>query len=159
MKKIVLLFICSLGFTYSNCFADQLLDRLETATELLGAKHGEFYLAKLPELNGKIPDWNWDDEIRAASACVLNGIRKAKGAKVAEAYVRGIELDAEREILSMSQMRDQSNMPRELQGEDQTIINLMQECGTLEISAERLQDSGLWDELIKPGTMEKLTAE
>jgi hypothetical protein len=159
MKNTNLLVFCALTIASSNSYADDLLDRLETATELLGAKHGEFYLSKLPELEGKMPDWNWDDEIRTASACVLTGIKKAKGAKVAEAYVSGIELDAKRDIASMSQMRDQTNMPEELQGEDTTLLNLMQECGTIEISATRLQDSGLWDELIKPGTMEKLAAD
>jgi len=150
----VLLFILPL-----TASAGELLDRLETATELLGMHQGAFYVSRVPELKDKMPAWDWDEEIRAASKCVLEGIEEQKGRKVAEAYVAGIEKDAQLEITSMNQLSEQSSIPAELKGEDQTIYNLMNSCKTLEISAIRLQESGLWDAMMDPAIMGRLMAE
>ena len=156
MKKIpyIAFFVLSIG--HLNAHADDLLDRLEEATEQIGAKQGAFYVSRIPSLRDKMPDWNWDDEIREASTCVLKGIEKSKGRKVAEAYVRGLEKDANKTYDSISKLSDQSNTPKELLGNDQTILNLMQTCKTIEISAARLKESGMWDELLKPEVMAKL---
>ena len=142
-----------------GAYADDLLDRLEAASEKIGANQGEFYLTRVPELADKMPDWEWDDEIRTASKCVLDGIEEAKGRNIAEAYVSGLEKDAEREITSITQLSDQSSIPEELTGDDTTIINLMQTCRTLDISAERLKASGFWDAMMDPSVMQRLTAE
>jgi hypothetical protein len=143
----------------SAVLADDLLARLEIATEQLGENQGKFYVSRVPELADKLPDWEWDDEIRTASKCVLDGIEKEKGRAVAEAYVAGLELDAKRELTTMSQLSDQSNIPEQLRNGDQTILNLMQNCRTMEISAERLKASGFWDAMMDPKIMDKLVAE
>jgi len=139
--------------------ADELLDRLESATELLSKHQAAFYVSRVPELKDKMPAWEWDDENRTASQCVLQGIETKKGRKVAEAYVVGIEKDAQLEITSMNQLSEQSSIPDELKGEDQTIYNLMESCKTLEISAIRLQESGLWDAMMDRTIMDRLMAE
>jgi len=145
--------------TASPVLADNLLERLEVATEKIGANQGAFYASRVPELKDKMPDWNWDDEIRAASKCVLDGIEVAKGRDVTEAYVAALEKDSEMKITSFTQLSDQSSIPKELLGEDQTIITLMQSCKTIEISAARLKASGFLDEMLKPEVIGKLTAE
>lgn len=159
MKKISLIAFFVLGTTHCNVHADDLLDRLEVATEQIGAKQGAFYVSKIPSLKDKMPDWNWDDEIRQASSCVLKGIEKSKGRKVAQAYVAGLEKDANKTYDSISKLSDQSNIPKELLGDDLTIFNLMQSCKTIEISASKLKASGMWDELLKPEVMAKLVGE
>ncbi|MEM7361005.1 MAG: hypothetical protein AAF431_18075 [Pseudomonadota bacterium] len=147
------------AFTSHAAFADELLERLENATEKLGKNQGQFYASRVPELKDKMPSWDWDDEIRQASKCVLDGIATQKGQRVAEAYVSGIERDAEKTITSFAQLSDSSSMPPELLGEDQTILNLMNKCRTMEISAVRLKESGFWDEMLKPEVMQKLQAD
>ena len=159
MKKIPYIALFALSFVHCNVHADDLLDRLELATEQIGAKQGAFYLSRVPSLADKMPDWNWDEEIREASSCVLKGIEKAKGRKVAQAYVKGLEKDAIKTYDSISKLSDQSNTPKELLGDDQTIFNLMQTCKSIEISATRLKESGMWDELLKPEVMAKLVEE
>ena len=158
MKKT--LSACILLLTASvSAQANELLDRLEAATELLGEHQGAFYVSRVPELKDKMPAWDWDEEIRTASKCVLEGIEKRKGRKVAEAYVAGIEKDAQLEITSMNQLSEQSSIPDELKGNDQTIYHLMESCKTLEISAIRLQESGLWDAMMDPTIMGRLMAQ
>lgn len=158
MKKYfcVSIFLFSISLTAA---ADELLDRLEGATELLTKHQIAFYISRVPELKDKMPAWEWDDDNRLASKCVLEGIKKKKGRKVAEAYVAGIEKDAQLEIASMNQLSEQSSIPIELKGDDQTIYHLMESCKTLEISATRLQESGLWDALMDPAVMDRLMAE
>jgi hypothetical protein len=143
----------------SSVLADDLLDRLETATEIMGEKQGTFYLSRVPELTGKMPDWTWDEEIRTASACVLTGIENAKGRKVAEAYVAALEKDAKQPITSIGQLSDQSSLPKELTGNDRTIISLMESCRTMEISTSRLKESGFWDAMQDPNVIQRLVAE
>lgn len=146
-------------FASSPVYADDLLERLEAASEAIGAEQGRFYVSRVPELEDKLPSWEWDTEIREASACVLQGIEDAKGRAVAEAYVAGLERDAQREITSMTQLSDSSSIPAELQGDDRTIINLMQSCNTMDISAQKLKESGFWDALQDPGVMQRLVAD
>ena len=159
MKKIAYITLFVLSIAHCSVHADDLLDRLELATEKIGAKQGAFYLSRIPSLADKMPDWNWDDEIREASSCVLKGIEKSKGRKVAQAYVSGLEKDAKKTYDSISKLSDQSNTPKELLGDDQTILNLMRSCKTIEISASKLKKSGMWDELLKPEVMAKLVEE
>lgn len=140
-------------------WADDLLNRLEVATEKIGAKQGEFYVSRAPELADKLPDWEWDDEIRTASKCVLDGIEAAKGRAIAEAYVSGLEADANKEVTSLATAPEDSSIPAELLNGDDTILNLMQTCKTMEISTIRLKESGFWDAMMDPEVMKKLTAE
>lgn len=139
--------------------ADELLERLENATEKLGKNQGQFYISRVPELKDKMPPWDWDEEIRTDSKCVLDGIVARKGARVAEAYVAGIESDAAVPITSFAQLSDASSMPVELRDPDKTILNLMQKCRTMEISAVKLKESGFWDEMLKPEVMQRLQAD
>ena len=159
MKTLLSAILCMSFGIPQLVAADDLLDRLENATETMGAKQGAFYLSRVPELEGKMPEWEWDDEIRQASKCVLDGIEKAKGRGIAEAYVAGLEKDAKMEIQSMAQLSEQSSIPKELQAEDQTILNLMQSCKTIEISTIRLKQSGFWDAMQDPSVMQRLLAE
>ncbi len=157
MKKLLLLASCTVAC--QSAWADELLDRLEVASEKIGANQGSFYVSRVPELKDKLPNWEWDDEIRTASKCVLDGIETAKGRDIAEAYVAGLETDAAKEITSMTQLADQSSIPDELKGDDQTILTLMQDCKTMDISAARLKQSGFWDAMLDPTIMQRLTAE
>ena len=125
----------------------------------MSASQSQFYVSRVPELKGKLPSWEWDAEIREAFTCVLTGIEEAKGAKVTEAYVSGLEQYAQTEISTFSDLNDQSWVPNELQGEDTTIFNLMQTCRTMDISAERLKASGAWEAMQDPGVMQRLIAE
>lgn len=145
--------------TSNPVMANELLDRLEVASELIAKKQGEFYLTRVPELEGKLPSWDWDDEIRVASKCVLDGIAESKGDDIARAYVEGIEKDAQMEFTSLTQLSDNTSIPDELKGNDSTIINLMQSCNTMQISAQRLKDSGMWDLMLDPSVMQRLAAD
>lgn len=138
--------------------ADDLLDRLEVATEQIGENQGKFYVSRVPELAEKLPEWEWDDEIRSANKCVLDGIEEEKGREIAEAYVTGLEIDAKIPITSMAQLSDQNNIPPVLR-DGQTLIALSQKCNIMEISAARLKESGFWDEMMNPEVMEKLVGE
>jgi len=159
MKTSLTTLLCLSAGLPQIVFADDLLNRLENATEAMGKKQGDFYLSRVPELKDKMPEWEWDEEIRQASKCVLDGIEKAKGQDVAEAYVAGLEKDAAMEISSMTQFSEQSSIPEELQGDDQTILNLMESCKTIEISTVRLKQSGFWDAMQDPTVMQRLLAE
>ena len=150
----VLLILCT-----SAAQADDLLDRLEVATEQYGRNQGAFYVSRAPELKDKMPPWEWDEEIRTASGCVLDGIENAKGRAVAEAYVTGIEKDSKVEITSIAQLGDESSLPAELRGDDKTLLNLLESCGTLDVSAVRLKESGFWDAMMDPKIQEKLLAD
>jgi len=159
VRSNIVIASCCLGFLSSSVFAASLLERLELATEEIGKNQGQFYVSRVPELADKMPSWDWDDEIRTASKCMLDGISSEKGAEVAEAYVAGLELEAAKEITSFTSLSSDENIPAELKGNDSTIADLQQRCGTIDISINRLKESGLWDALIEPSVMQRLIAE
>lgn len=137
--------------------ADDLLNRLENATELLAKNQETFYVSRVPELKGKLPSSAVDDETRGAISCVLNGIKSSKGDTAAEEYVKYVEKSASKDFTSFSQLSEVEALPTSL--DEDTLISLMTECKNIEISTKRLQESGAWEILSNPETMKKLMAE
>lgn len=162
MKKFIancILLSLLVSSAVSNAQSTSLLERLEIAAEQISQNQYDFYLSRAPELEGKLPSVEWDEEIRAASKCILDGIQLAKGEKIAEAYVAAMEKDAKLTIRSLDQMANETSIPDELKGNDTTIETLAEQCNTMEITAARLKESGFWDAMMQPGIMEKMMAQ
>lgn len=135
--------------------ADNLLDRYGVASDAKAEQMRAFYISRVPEMADVMPEMGWDDAIAAVTACTLNGVRQARGEEAAEAYVAAMEAWAAIPVNSFGDMAEG------LSGalSDDLAIRLAQDCGALDLSMQRMQDSGMMALVQQPGVMERLMAE
>ncbi|MEY1554658.1 hypothetical protein AB3Y40_03400 [Yoonia sp. R2331] len=133
--------------------ADQ-VDRLAAATDILTGKLTAFYVSRVPELADAMPNFTVDAEMRAALGCTLDTYTAEIGPNATEAYVASVE--AEAAALEITSLSDMGNMLGDI--DEALALRAMQECGQMDISMRRMQESGLLQALQKPGVMEALLA-
>ena len=143
----------ALILTASTAAADP-LERLIVATEALSEKANAFYISRVPALEGKLPDMTIDDELRTALSCALDSIVTEGGPDMQAAYVESMEEMATRDITTMSDLQEMPDVVP-----DDILFAAMSECGMMEITAQRMQDSGFWEAMQDPGVLEALMAE
>lgn len=150
MKRLM---IAAFALLPSLALADQ-LDRLIVATDKLTALTFAFYTDRVPELKGALPDMSIDAEMSAAMQCMLDQIERDGGTGTAEVYVASMERLAD--TLVINSLEDMGNMMGDL--DQQLAMDAMMNCGQMEISMRRMQESGLFEAMQKPGVMEALLA-
>mmetsp|Transcript_3341 Transcript_3341/g.5757 ORF Transcript_3341/g.5757 Transcript_3341/m.5757 type:complete len:153 (+) Transcript_3341:401-859(+) len=144
----------ALAFTLLSApaFAQSEVDRLEAASVSAGANMEAFLISRVPEIAPAIPDWEWDEEMRAAAVCTLDAIRAEGGDAAVEGYLDEMDVFAEVEITSMEQMATVTPVPINPDFAMQT----GQACGTAEIAMRRMQESGLMEAMMVPDVMGRL---
>ncbi len=151
--KFTLPLIASICIFPTIALADQ-VDRLAAATDILSAKMTAFYVSRVPELAEVMPDFTVDAEMRAALACTLEIYEAEIGPAATEAYVASVEEES-----AALQITDLTGVGSVLGDIDEAlVIRAMTECGQIEIAMRRMQQSGLWEAMQKPGVMEALMA-
>lgn len=133
-------------------FAQSELDRLETATVAAGANMEAFFVALAPELAAVMPDWAWDEEMRAAAACTLDAIRAEGGEAAVTSYLDAMDVFATVEITSMDQMANVTPIPIS----NDFAARTGQTCGSAEIAMRRMQESGMMEAMMNPDIMMRL---
>jgi hypothetical protein len=135
--------------------ADALLDRYQAAAVTKADQMEAFFVARVPELAEVLPEMGWDDELAVVAACILDGQRAERGEAGAEAYVAALEEWAL--IVPTSFMTMADGMPVVLS--DDLALRLNESCGGIEISMQRMQDSGMMAMIQDPAVMERLIAD
>lgn len=143
----------ALIFTASGAAADP-LDRLIVATEALSEKANAFYISRVPALDGKLPDMTVEGELRNALACALDMIVTEGGPEMQIAYVESMEEMASRDINNITDLQEVPDVVP-----DEILFAAMSECGMMEITAQRMKDSGFWEAMQDPDVMQALMAE
>jgi hypothetical protein len=145
----------ALVFLPGSLFADALMDRYQAANDAKATQMEEFYVSRVPELAGVMPEMGWDDEIAAVAACTLDGVRAERGEDGAEAYVAAMEEWATVPVTSMMTLAE--GMPAVLS--DDLAVRLATECGGMELGMRRMQESGMMAIIQDPEVMQRLIAE
>ncbi|MEE4117901.1 MAG: hypothetical protein V2I65_02685 [Paracoccaceae bacterium] len=123
--------------------AQSQLERMEVLSEQVSALMNEAMIAQVPALQGNMPDPAWDEPMRTAYACVLDGYVDASS----EAAVDGMldEMEAMLETATaetlMSGETGQSVQLPDGMSEEQA-QGLMQSCGVMEVIMARMAASG-----------------
>jgi hypothetical protein len=128
------------------------LDRLEAASVSAGENLEAFLVSRVPEIAPAIPDWAWDEDMRAAAVCTLDAIRAEGGDAAVEGYLDEMEVFAEIEITSMEQVAAITPVPINTD----FAMRTGQACGTAEIAMRRMRDSGLMEAMMTPDVMGRL---
>ncbi len=131
------------------------VDRIAAANIAMAEQMEAFFLSRAPELEDRMPDHSWNDEMRAAGECFVAGYEEEQGKEGLDAYITAMETWSETEITSFEQMN--FGMPEILT--DPLPQRLSQECGVIEISVRRAQESGFIEALSDPEIMGRVMAE
>lgn len=131
------------------------LDRIAEANIALSRQMESFFLARAPELEGKMPDYDWNAEMRSAGACFVEGYEREAGAEALEDYIRALEAWSGTEITSFQQLT--FGMPEILTAP--LPMRLTEDCGVMEISLARATESGFIEALSDPAIMAKVIGE
>lgn len=134
---------------------DAAIDRIAAANVAMAQQMEGFYLSRAPELEGKMPDYTWDAELRDAGSCFVEGYREERGDDGLDAYLTAMETWAATDITSFEQLN--FGMPDVLT--EPLPQRLTQECGVMEISIRRAQESGFIEALSDPEIMGRIMAE
>lgn len=154
MRKLALL-TATLTLFAAPAFAQSELERMETATVAAGGNLEAFLVSRVPELASAMPDWAWDDELRAAAVCTLDAMRAEGGDAAVSDYLTAMEAYATTPITSMEQMATATPVPISADFAART----GQACGSAEIAMRRMQESGLMEAMMDATTMGRLMGQ
>ena len=129
--------------------------RLEAASQAVQANISAFYVNRIPELDGVIPNPEWTDEVRTMQTCLLDGLAAKLGETGVEAYVAGMEAFSTAKITALSQLG--KVMPAALTSPEVDELNIS--CGIFEYSQRAADNPKMLEILSNPENMAKLTAE
>lgn len=141
-------------------FADSQLDRLESVSE----RTNELMMVKMVEemvaetgadpapVMELIPDMSWDDDFRAAGACMLERYWAEIGkGGVDEMLVLMEEMLPRLEEKSFEEMGEEFEvLPDGLSME--TTIAVQQECGMMDLAMERMSETGFMEAMFSAAT-------
>lgn len=119
------------------------LERMEVVSEEANRLTNAHMISELPALEGHMPDPNWDDDVRDAYACVLDGYRADAGDAAIDAMLDRIEATMAElgpEGLMESGLDERIPLPEGVTGERS--VALLNTCGVMAIYMARLQASG-----------------
>lgn len=154
MRKFALL-TATLTLLGAPALAQSDIDRLEVATMAASGNLEAFLISRAPELARSMPDWTWDDALRATAVCTLDAIRAEGGDAAVTSYISSMEVFAETPITSMQQMALDTPVPVNAD----FAASVGQTCGSAEIAMRRMQESGLMEAMMDPAVMTRLIGQ
>ncbi|WP_239025467.1 hypothetical protein [Roseicyclus persicicus] len=123
--------------------AQSQLDRMEAVSERANVLLNEALVAQYPALAGNLPAPEWDDEVRGAYACVLDGFVAASGEAAVDDMLDQAEAAMEGATAETLMSGAMDNMVQPPAGmTDQQAQALMGSCGVVEIMMTRMAESG-----------------
>jgi hypothetical protein len=123
--------------------AQSQLERMEVLSEQAGALMNEAMIAQVPALEGNMPDPAWDEPMRVAYGCVLDGYVAASGEAAVDRMLDEMEAmmeTATAEALMSGEMGEAMQLPEGLT--EAQAQGLMQDCGVMEVMMARMAASG-----------------
>ncbi|MEJ6392521.1 hypothetical protein V8J82_04585 [Gymnodinialimonas sp. 2305UL16-5] len=153
--RLALLTTAALAAFALPAAAQSELERLETASEAAGQNMATFMIARAPQLEPVMVDWEWDEEMREVGQCTLNEIRSVGGDQAATDYVVAMEAFATTQITSMEQMGAATPVPLN----EDVAMTIATTCRAMEVSMRRMEESGMMQMMMDPATMQALMSE
>lgn len=129
--------------------------RLKAASQAAQANISAFYVSRIPELEGVMPEPEWTDEVRNMQMCLLDGLAAKLGDTEVEAYVAAMEAFSIVSITSLSQLG--TLMPPALMSPEVNDLNVS--CGIFAYSQRATDNPKMLEIISKPENIAKLTAE
>lgn len=123
--------------------AQSQLDRMEALSEQANALMNEALVAQVPELAGNLPDPAWDDGLRGAYSCVLDGYLDATSPAAVDGMLDAMEAElatATADSLMSGELGQGVQMPEGMtEAQSQALVT---SCGVIDIMMSRMAESG-----------------
>jgi hypothetical protein len=123
--------------------AQSQLDRMEVLSEQAAVLMNEALVSQIPALEGNLPSPEWDDRMRTAYACMMDGYVDTVGEDGVDDMLDQMEtaLDgATVDTLLSGEMGQGIDMPEGMT--DAQAQALMGSCGVMEVMMARMAESG-----------------
>ena len=129
--------------------AQSTLDRMEAVSEKMNAVMVRMMADEMiangadpAPLLETLPDMAWDDEMRAAGACMLTGYTDRIGEDGVEEMIANIEqVTNDLDGMTLSALSDEMAILPDGITEEQS-VEITQSCGMVQLQMKRMQDSG-----------------
>ncbi|MEM1102368.1 MAG: hypothetical protein AAGH73_12675 [Pseudomonadota bacterium] len=140
-----------LGAIASTASADRLEDRYMEAQAGFEQRLNDFYVSRVPEMAGKIPQFMEDPRAREAIRCGFDYIRENAGEAGAEELVVWVEGMAATPIESFDTL---SAAPEGQVGD--VMMEAVQACDSITITQELMEESGMMEMFSDPAVLGRL---
>lgn len=133
----------ALGLAALPALAQSQLDRMQVVSEQANALMNEAMIAEFPELEGNMPDPAWDEPMRTAYACILDGYVAASSEGAVDdmlTRMEGLMETATVETILNGGMAEDAMLP---EGVDEMQAQaILGSCGLMELMMARMAESG-----------------
>ena len=123
--------------------AQSQLDRMQVVSERANALMNEAMIVEIPELDGNMPDPAWDEPMRTAYACILDGYVAASSEGAVDDMLTRMETLLETATVDSilnGEMSEDAMLP---EGVDETEAQaVLSGCGLMELMMTRMAESG-----------------
>lgn len=134
--------ILSLSLLPLPVHAQSLLERMETVTTQTTALLNQGLVLQIPELEGRLPEADWDAPLRDGYSCVLDAMVAEAGEDAVETYLSTLEdrLATATPADAANGLSAEADLPAGLTEERMDAIS--SECGIPALILERMEASG-----------------
>ena len=133
----------ALGLIALPAMAQSQLDRMQVVSEQANALMNEAMIAEIPALEGNMPDPAWDEPMRTAYSCILDGYVAASSEGAVDdmlTRMEGLMETATVETILNGGMAEDAMLP---EGVDETQAQaILGSCGLMELMMARMAESG-----------------
>ncbi|PWK59351.1 hypothetical protein [Roseicyclus mahoneyensis] len=123
--------------------AQSQLDRMQVVSERANTLMNEAMIIEIPALAGNMPDPTWDDPMRTAYACILDGYVAASSTGAVDSMLDEMEAlleDATADSILNGDMAEDAMLP---EGVDEAQAQaILMNCGLMELMMTRMAESG-----------------
>jgi hypothetical protein len=152
--KLTYVVAALVGLAAAPALAQSELEQLETLSEAAAQNMEDFFVGRVPELAEVMVDWEWDDEMREVAGCTMDRLREEGGDQAVTDYIAAMEVFSATEITSFDQIASDTPQPFN----PDIAMQVATDCRAMEVSMQRMQESGMFDAMMAPGVMQRLMA-
>jgi hypothetical protein len=138
-----LILAAGFGLAALPAAAQSQLDRMQVVSERANALMNEAMIAEIPELDGNMPDPAWDEPMRTAYACILDGYVTASSEGAVDDMLTRMETLLETATVDSilnGEMAEDAMLPEGVdEAEAQSVLS---GCGLMELMMTRMAESG-----------------
>lgn len=132
-----------LGLAALPAAAQSQLDRMQAVSEQANALMNEAMILEIPALDGNMPDPAWDEPMRTAYACILDGYVAASSESAVDGMLDTMEAlleTATAQSILNGEMSEDAMLPEGVdEAEAQAVLS---GCGLMELMMARMAESG-----------------
>jgi len=142
MRPGLVFLVSILLMSASAAQAQNALDRYEAASEAIGDQMNALLAKEFPNLDGNLPDTQWDDAHRRAGVCILTTLRDVAGIDYLAEMLTALEATASRKFASSQELTSATTLPVTRTMTANRVQAITENCGMTALSMQRMEEAG-----------------